>query len=406
MEEFVINDLPKVGVINHGRGCFFYSDVAVNFLGYLCEHITQKSFLQLMERYVLELLGLRDTCFPSRLNRNNVCDGILKYNNKLINLKRYCDNPSFYPSNQLYSSLYDISRLLQHFLDNFQKLYRLFEPLSSMSACQFYCRSWVYERYKNKNVYFHHGADLGVLGRVYIIPSENVGIALLSNSESIGYSDRVIHYLLNKIHINSQDDPVLKFGRIHKHIDNLKQDVFSEIYLSISGKARELRFVVEKEKVVMVFRCLGFNKREIYEVKYSNGNKEYEVISEDGGNERIQLLNLHDGKAYTISYKGCFYEAVTSNINEEKNKELFIQNLGLYEGILEYQSEIEKCKLYQLEDGSLHAKFQYSDIQIFPHPARNNIFLTPLGIISFVMKKGNVTGFTMKSFLNFSKIVE
>lgn len=404
LEAFVKEDLSKIEVVNQGSGCYYYSDVAINFLGYLCECVTHTSFQDLVERYVLAPLELKDTCFPSNLNARNTCSGILKYNNNFINLNSYRDNPSFYPSNQLYSSLFDISKLLQYFLNNYKILYHLFEPLSSMSSQRLYCRSWAYERYKDKNVFFHHGADYGVMGKVYIIPSENVAIAMLTNSESIGYSERVIHYLLNKVHLNAQKDPILIYDRVYKDICYPKQQGFYEAYLSVSGKARKLSFLTKKNRVVMIFQSMGFSKYETYIVRYSEENRVYEANSEDGESERIQIIRWNKGRAGLISYKGCFYEAVTSYEKKKENRELFIGNLGVYEGILEYQFQKEKCELLQLEDGSLQVKFQYSSIQVFPHPAKSNVFLSTSGIISFDIIAKNVAGFTMKSFLKFLKV--
>ena len=403
LDSFVKEDLKKVEYIEAGKGYFFYSDVAINFLGYLCECITKSSFSVLLKSFVLAPLELNDTCFPDEINIRNSCEGVLKTEDGYTNLGYYSDNPSFYPSNQLYSSLYDLNKLMQYCLKNFEKHQCLFEPLTLMGTNQYYCRSWVYERYKSKNIYFHHGADLGVLGRIYLIPSESMGIVLLNNSEPIGYANRIVHYLLNKIHLNSPKDSLIDYQEIETHKKEQCSTGFANRYISVSGKAKELKLEKENQNLVMSVRNMGEDLYDVFQVKYSHKGNQWDVFDEEKKCGQICVIESKLDNANIINYNKSFYVAVLTYEEEEKNIQLYLDNIGKYEGVLEYQSKKEQCDL-NFSNKELYAAFQHSVVQIFPHPMIYNTFLSSIGMMTFDIRGGEVIGFTMKKFLKFVKL--
>jgi CubicO group peptidase (beta-lactamase class C family) len=395
LETFVSEKLPAVDVVNEGIGTFYYSDVGMNLVGYICEQVTGRDFPSLIREYILAPLDLTETGFFDENIRENLCEGVCVENGKVVQLPNIVSNPSFFPSTLMYSSICDMSKFIQHIMEEYDNMSRLFQAQVSFGELSFYCRTWVYQRYWHKNIYFHNASDTGAFGRVYMVPSEKCAFIFLSNSESMGYAERVTHYFLNKIKLNSPPDKELVQEKIGKRNKELQ---FGKEYLSRDGKPKKLAFKKEGEKLLV--RIADGTGKEADGVVDSAENI---IRFEDGHYEIFEIVSAKYGKADLISFDKAFYECIDNYLQIDRNISLFMDNLGTYRGCLAEDSQKRIVKLEYDECGGMLINLGDSKIRILPFPNKYNVFITPLGKMRFCdMEEGNKE-FVIRSLLKFRR---
>ena len=396
LEEFAKEQLPYVEAVKEGIGSFYYSDVGMNLVGYICQHVTGREFPCLINHYVLEPLNLLETGFYSDEEKDNMCEGVCVEGGELVQLPHILSNPSFFPSTLMYSTICDLSVFINHIIDEYDNLSRLFQVQVGFGEQSYYCRSWVYKRYWQKNVFFHHASDTGAFGRVYIIPSEKCAFIFLSNSESIGYAERVTHYFLNKIRINSGADKEYLQVSMKKREKELR---FLKEYLSMDGKPKKMVFEKNAEGL-LVKMSDGVGK----EIEGRVDSSENVIRFEDGGFETFKILSINDDKVRLINYSGAFYEGIDDNYQIDNNVSLFEDNLGTYKGCYVNDSENRTVALEYDNKEGMFLNLGDSKMKIIPFPNKYNVYITPLGKMKFCGLKGGNKGFKIRFLLNFNKI--
>lgn len=395
LEKFASEKLPFVEVVKEGIGTFYYSDVGMNLVGYICQHVTNRAFSSLVSDYILVPLGLTETGFYDGSAKQNMCEGVCVANGKVVQLPHIVCNPSFFPSTLMYSSIYDLSRFINHIMEEYDNLSRLFQAQVSFGEQSYYCRTWVYQRYWQKNIFFHHASDTGAFGRVYIIPSEKCAFIFLSNSESIGYAERVTHYFLNKIKLNSGADKELMQENIGKRRKELQ---FGREYLSKDGKPKKLTFEKNGERI-LVRIADGVGKEVIGDVD----PVENVIRFEDGHYETFEIISVKNDKAELINYDKAFYEGVDNYLQIDRNISLFVNNLGTYKGCLADDSKNRIVTLEYDNQEGMSINMGDSKIKILPYPNKYNVFITPLGKMKFCELKDGNKEFVIRFFLEFKE---
>lgn len=113
--EFLKRCEENITLVYPDKSKFHYSEISIIFLGYLIEKIYNTTFEELYEKFVINKLQLKNSCF-SRVRTNNVfCEDLSdKYDYPAIAI---LDHGYFCYSNGYYTTLHDAKILLEYMLD-------------------------------------------------------------------------------------------------------------------------------------------------------------------------------------------------------------------------------------------------------------------------------------------------
>ena len=175
---------------------FSYSNIGAALIGLLAEQISGQSFNEYCIENIFQPLGMNDAYwFLSEIENLNqvasphqLAEGST---DSLVVLENY--GYSDYPAGQLRTTSNDLAKFLSAFnnngLYNGIQLLNL-ETIEIMKTIHYpdaaYDQGliWYYKSLNGSNLFGHGGSDIGSVTEMFLSPSDNIGIVLLSNSRN------------------------------------------------------------------------------------------------------------------------------------------------------------------------------------------------------------------------------
>ena len=199
----VVLDYGNVKLKNKPNENPQYSNANYHILGLIIEKVSKQSFEKYIKTNILEPLEMDNTFFGYP---NSTNDNIANPNRLIFGFAtNHSHNPrlsrNFYPVGGLYSSAEDMGKYLNAVLykdkrllseNGFDQIFKI-DKNERTNHGEF---GWV-RNYGKSEFFYHAGQFEGVESNMLIIPSEKIGLVVLSNTSGGNYATNRINSLIN-----------------------------------------------------------------------------------------------------------------------------------------------------------------------------------------------------------------
>lgn len=197
--EFMFSILKETDTLdNYGK--VKYSNFGIGILGLAMAESQNTKFSDLFENYIIEKLTLKSTYL--NLTEDNVINVAIPHRKQesmpLIQLAELS------PSGSIKTTMPDLLKFLKIHIQPDIDQERLVHSLLAnqlTNSEQKVGLGWGIHSINNETVYFHNGGTYGSSSIVIIVPTKNIGVAILSNNcdegQLTGYALELIKELLN-----------------------------------------------------------------------------------------------------------------------------------------------------------------------------------------------------------------
>jgi CubicO group peptidase (beta-lactamase class C family) len=183
-----------------------YSNLNYSLLGLIIEQISGKSFLEFMTSEVFTPLQMNNSkIYLNRKTNNNIINQYQYWGPFPIKSKQVNYASTAIPAGFILSNTEDMSNYLSMMLkqgqfrtERFIEKSLITEMLTPWNKTGYgYCMGWKKGRYNNTTIYQHLGTTATSYSAIFIIPEKNIGFSLLTNTNSLSYTEDITEGILN-----------------------------------------------------------------------------------------------------------------------------------------------------------------------------------------------------------------
>jgi CubicO group peptidase (beta-lactamase class C family) len=183
-----------------------YSNLNYSLLGLIIEQISGKSFLEFMTSEVFTPLQMNNSkIYLNRKTNNNIISQYQYWGPFPIKSKQFDYASTAIPAGFILSNTEDMSNYLSMMLkqgqfrtDRFIEKSLITLMLTPWNKTGYgYCMGWKKGMYNGKTIYQHLGTTATSYSAIFIIPEKNIGFSLLTNTNSLSYTEDITEGILN-----------------------------------------------------------------------------------------------------------------------------------------------------------------------------------------------------------------
>lgn len=214
----LIEEFAKIPPKTTLRDTFIYNNITYMIAGELIPHVTHMSWDQFVEKNILRPLEMQRTftSVKEAEKESNIASPHRHLKEGVQSIARE-DNDSVGPGGSIYSNLEDMSKWVsfllssKEFIATDEALKELWEPQMAIGLDTFiakgfpftkslsYGLGWFLYDYKDHQLIEHSGTTDGMQALLTLIPEEDIGIIILTNSYNLGLPTVIKYTLLDEL---------------------------------------------------------------------------------------------------------------------------------------------------------------------------------------------------------------
>lgn len=412
LKDHVLNTVSKIIQVSEPGNLFNYSSANFNLLGFICEQVTGQAFEDLINQYVAVPLGINKIQFACKeLYRDrNVAVGHIYKNRKLEQVPYIEYNPAFHPSTQVFMNIGDLSKIVQlllndGFIDGKKYLNPASVALMKTPKVKVFTASGDYFGYglcikeSGKRQFIHEGNGMGYYSKIFLLPNQKIGIAMLSNSSMYGLSSKITHHIVNSFgaDLDETNEHFPNLSYIHK---NYIRHQFYNHYYAADATGIIISMYYEEQNLYLDYvdtsRGTAVRKKI---VRYDRGR--YSIVM---GTELKKIAIIKDSKSNLVRNiiiaTVCFHPMIELYETEKALNKY----CGVYVGQFENSQREERIEICFSENSELVMSTEDNTKYILHTYQEIGFFSSAFGIVEFEERENQIWGVRIKYMQYFRKV--
>lgn len=374
-----------------------YSNSGYFLLAKIIEKVTGSNFSDYISGNIFRPLGMNESYVYDRPGKvfPGKATGYKKEGHDYIRMNT--DGESVYGSTNLYTSLDDITKWMQHMLNpekgDKSLAKKMFYPsdITNFGDTIYYTYGLNVRKYKGIKIADHGGYAMGFRSQIMYFPDENLAMITMCNNESIDNWDLLTG--ISDLYFNDRITPVKSKQRKEIKIAENVLKNYTGSYILPDG--RKFRFELENDTLLLSIHgkyryVMHPESEKDFFVKEFNAQCSFEM----GSNGKCDEIIWHENNWRPVGYR----TEETTGLTEETLKR-FAGNYFNDPLDVTYPVVLRNSKLYMVIPKTFQTYFGMKREIPMYHVEKDRFYTEELGLVEFKRDAdSNIKGFTIVDF--------